>query len=259
MARASQTPEVPRSFIATPERVSKYLELKSEEVLSQMKSVEGRRMLFEQLMEKEADLKRDHKEFNAESMRHQLDAAGEALIANERYVADIRSPEKKSVMRRVWETIKGFPRKHPVVTLVLAAAAAGGIASYLGYLPALNFEAWWQKLKGLAGFGGGAGASGAASESINAVEVARKTAEAAENIPSIIIRTFGHQAGYGDALYEMKDLPSLIQALPDMKPGQVIEVLRDSSSKAGLEVELRRLIQEKYGDTHMIDWGGTPP
>lgn len=252
MARASQAPEVPRSFIATPERVSKYLDLKSEEVLSQMKSVEGRRTLFEQLMQKEELLKRDHDGFDAKSLHHQLEAAGEALGANERYMKDIRSPEKKSVMRRAWETIKGFPRKHPVVTLILAAAAAGGLASYLGYLPAMNFEAWWQKLKGLAGFGGGVGGGGAAE---GAGEAAL---ESVKNLaPSL--RTFGHQVEYAGKIYDLKDLPSLLDSLPALKPGELVNVLRDSNSRAGLEVELRRLLREKYGDELLIDWGGTPP
>lgn len=125
----------PRPFIPTPERVSQYLELKAEEVSAQMKSVNGRQELFAKLMEHEADLRRDHADFNPESLRMQMDATGEALQAESTYLKDVKSPEKKGLFKRAWESIKGFPRKHPIVTTVLAAAlVAGGLYYAWGYL-----------------------------------------------------------------------------------------------------------------------------
>ncbi len=130
--RAPGGPEAPRPFIPTPERVSQYLELKTEEVRSQMESAEGRQTLLNQLLEHEEDLRKDHANFQPELLQQQLDDVAEALGAEGRYLQDIQSPEKKGMFRRAWETVKGFPRKHPVVTaLLVAAALAGGVAGGL--------------------------------------------------------------------------------------------------------------------------------
>ena len=130
--------EQQREFLATPERVSQYLELRTDEVAAEMKSVEGRRNLYKQLMEHEESLRKDHKDFNPEELQKQLDLAGETLNANEKYLDDVQSPEKKGMFRRAWESIKSFPRKHPVVTTILvAAAAAGGLYLAWNYLGAM--------------------------------------------------------------------------------------------------------------------------
>jgi len=88
--RADGSPEVAREFIPTPERVSQYLELKTEEVTTQMKSVEGRRALYDQLIVHEEQLKKDHQNFDAVALRSTMDDIGESLAANERYMRDIR-------------------------------------------------------------------------------------------------------------------------------------------------------------------------
>ena len=134
-AQRGGSPEQLKPFIPTPERVSQYLELKYEEVKEQMKTFEGRRELRKQLMVHAEDIKKDHTGFRPELLESQLDTAGEMLLANERYVKDIKSPEKKGLFRRTWERVKGFAKKHPVATTVgVLALAAGGV-----YL-ALNWE-----------------------------------------------------------------------------------------------------------------------
>lgn len=130
--------ERPPLFMATPERVSQYLELRTEEVTAQMKSVEGRQQLFQELMKHEEALRKEHADFEPRALQAQLEVAGEALAANERYLQEIRVPEKKGIFRRAWETVQGFPRKHPVTTALLAVGVvAGGVAGALylsGYL-----------------------------------------------------------------------------------------------------------------------------
>jgi hypothetical protein len=124
--------EQPKPFVATPERVSQYLELKTEEVTAQMKSVEGRQALFDQLLEHEDVIRQEHADFHPEALRTQLDTAGETLLAHEHYLESVNAPEKKSMMRRAWDTVKAFPYNHPVVTtLLVAAAATGAIAGGL--------------------------------------------------------------------------------------------------------------------------------
>lgn len=150
--------ERPRAFVATPERVSQYLELKTDEVTAQMRSVEGRQELFNQLMEHEEDLRTDHDDFHPEALRSQLDAAGETLLAHERYLEDVQVPEKKTLLRRVWDNVKAFPKNHPVVTGLLAASAvAGSIAA------GFYFTGNWELLMATTGLGkiiGGAEAAG---------------------------------------------------------------------------------------------------
>lgn len=128
-----------RPFIPTPERVSQYLELKTDEVTAQMKSVEGRQELVRQLLEHEEDLKNDHADFQPELLQTQLDEVGNALTANELYLQDIQSPEQKGMFRRAWESVKGFAKAHPVVTtLLIASLAAGGVAG--GFYLTGNWE-----------------------------------------------------------------------------------------------------------------------
>ncbi len=137
--RFNDGPETPREFIPTPERVSQYLELKAEEVKAQMRSAEGRKALYDQLLVHEEDLREDHPNFNADVLQTQLETAGEMLAANDRYLQEIQSPQERTMFQRAWETLKGFPRNHPVVTALLAAAAlAGGIAA--GLYAAGNME-----------------------------------------------------------------------------------------------------------------------
>jgi len=131
----SQYKESMSPFIPTPERLSQYLELKGDEVAVQLKSVEGRQRLFDKLMEHEEELQKIHA-FDPAELRRQLDVAGETIVAKEAYMKDVSSPEKKGMFRRMWEKVKSFPRKHPIVTaLLILAAAAGGMYLIWQYMP----------------------------------------------------------------------------------------------------------------------------
>lgn len=137
--RFGNNPEVPKEFIPTPERVSQYLELKTEEVEAQMKSVEGRKALYDQLLVHADDLKEDHANFDPMALESQMEAVGQTLGANDRFLKEVRSPEQQGVFQRAWEAVKGFPRNHPVVTAVLAAATlVGGVAA--GFYLTGNWE-----------------------------------------------------------------------------------------------------------------------
>jgi len=132
-------PEQPRPFLATPQRVSEYLELKTDEVTAQMRSVEGRQALFNQMMEHEADIREDHADFHPETLQTQLELAGETLAASQVYMETVKSPEKKGLLSRAWDTVKAFPHNYPTTTALLAAAAvAGSIAA--GFYFAGNWE-----------------------------------------------------------------------------------------------------------------------
>ena len=146
--------ERPMSFVATPERVSAYVGLKEKEVATQLKSVQGRQDIFDKLIKNEGAIRKNHADFKPEELRSQLDAAGEALVAHERYLKDVSSPEKKGMFRRAWDAIKSFPRKHPVITaLLVAALIAGGVAGGLylaGYWETVVASVGLNKIMGMA-------------------------------------------------------------------------------------------------------------
>ena len=131
-----------------------YLGLKADEVGTQLKSVQGRQQVFDVLMQKEAAIRQEYPNFKSGELRSQLDAAGEALVAHERYLKDVSSPEKKGMFRRAWDAIKSFPRKHPVViALLVAALIAGGIAGGLylaGYWETVMASVGLNKIMGMA-------------------------------------------------------------------------------------------------------------
>lgn len=154
------SPEVPRKFVPTPERLSQYLERKAEVVNTQLTSVEGRKLISAELLKHEADIKKMDPSFDPKQLDHQLELVGETLRQKQRFMTDVKSPEKKGFFKRAWEGVKGFAKKHPIVTtlLVLAAATAavGGAAYLVG---------GWEALLAKVGMGhlyGPAGASGAA-------------------------------------------------------------------------------------------------
>lgn len=130
MAFFTETPkgtaEQVKPFVPTPERISQFLELETEQVAAQMQSVEGRRQLFDDLMEHEEDIRETHSDFHPELLREQLNDTGEALAAKSLYMEEVKSPENKGFFSRAWDSVKGFAKRHPVVTGLLATAVVAG-------------------------------------------------------------------------------------------------------------------------------------
>jgi hypothetical protein len=155
-ARMNRKEKLP-PFKATPEVISQYLELKTDEVVAQMKSVEGRQQIFDTLMQHEKELRKAHS-FQPEELHRQLEVAGETVVAKERFMKDMKSPEKKGLFRRAWEKVKGFAKNHPIVTSILVLALAAGATAGVLYLTG-NLEFVATKL-GLGKIFSGAGAAG---------------------------------------------------------------------------------------------------
>ena len=136
--------------------------MKEEEVRASLQSVEGRERLLEQILAHQDDLKEIYdggfdpkalpallgyagttlaKEPTMDTRRleEMLEEARQVLEWKERYIEDIQSPEKKGLLRRAFDKVKSFAKKHPVVTaLLIAAVAAGGVAA--GFYLTGNWE-----------------------------------------------------------------------------------------------------------------------
>ncbi len=130
--------EVAPQFFPTPERVSQFLEMETEKVSAELKSVEGRDRLFQALLEHEEYLRQLDPSFNPEKLRTQLDLVGESLTQKKAFLDDVNGEnvssakekkERKGFFGRMWERVKNFGRNHPVITTLLAIAlVVGGIA-----------------------------------------------------------------------------------------------------------------------------------
>jgi len=123
--------EAPKSFVPTPERLSQYLEMNVAEVDAALRSVEGRENLYNRIVEHEEALREIYPNFNADGLREELELIGEVLRQKQEYMKEVASPEKKGLFRRAWDRVRGFTKRHPVVTTLLvvaglAAAVAGG-------------------------------------------------------------------------------------------------------------------------------------
>ncbi len=162
MPQAEQ--EVIQKFIPTPERVSQFLELDHNEVSAKLQSVEGRQAILDQLMEHEADLMEIDPTFDPAELREDLDMVGETLGQKEKFLQASESPEKKGLFRRAFDRIKGFAKKHPVVTALLCAAALAGTVAG-GYYVWANWELLLQQF-GVAEF---VGAGEAAADSFSPI------------------------------------------------------------------------------------------
>lgn len=149
-----------QTFMPTPERVSEYLDRNKDEVLAELSSVEGREKIYSALAERSDELQKIDPAFNPDKLKEQLDLVGSTLEQKKRFLKGVESPEQKGAMRRGWEKVKGFAKKHPVVTtLLVGAAVAGTVAG--GYYLAANAETLLAKV-GLEHLYGAAGAAEAA-------------------------------------------------------------------------------------------------
>lgn len=162
--------------------------------------------------------------------------------------AGIRFGEK--VEKQSWGTwalekvksVVKFPVRHPIIFLLILLAVLGALAGYMGFLPGIGttFAGWAQKAKALLGLEGAT----AAAETAGAVEAASEAA----NVQNIVLRTFGHQIGFGDTVYEIKDIPALLDKLPQLTPGQTFDIFSDDSSRSTVERALHHALSEKYGE-----------
>ena len=133
--------ELPAKFVPTPEKVSGFLNQREDEIVVQLESVEGRKKIFDTLVEREADIKKLDPSFDSADLKHQLDLVGDTLTQKKKFMEDVKSPEKQGFLRRSFNRVKNFAKNHPVASLLLvlalAAAGIGGAAYLAGGIEAL--------------------------------------------------------------------------------------------------------------------------
>lgn len=238
--------ERPPSFLATPEKVSDVTELQTEEVMTELKSVEGRQRLFDQIMAKEALVRQVHPDFDPEELRTQLDSAGEALAAQEKYLEDMKSPEKKGLFSRAWETIKKYKKTAIIASIVaLVLLVAGGM--YMGWIPT---SLGWVGSGGWFG-AGEAAAEGAGEAAAGAAEVVGGTA--AEGA-GLTIETAGHSIIYKGVEYTAEQFEQILPSALEGKGEGVINILQNASSRATIEDQLGQLLTKHGVQPQDVEW-----
>ncbi len=264
--QTSSSVEAPRQFIPTPETLSTTLHgMKMEEIAVQLKSVEGRRKLAEDLRANALEVQKQFPDFHPENIERELDIAGESLLAHEKLLREAESPERKSVLARSWETIKGFPSNHPYITTILLIALLTAGAGYLGYLPSLNFGGWWEGFKGWLGYGTGERVTEAASEGVNAISQSGTAEAVAEGGNALSEKMYEmltrfpieiNKDGYAfQGIQYAKDELNLLQE-EMMKYGlstqSLIDVTQTNDSRITLGTKLYSMLQEAGVDPGYI-------
>lgn len=132
----SESVEVARPFVPTPERLSQYLERNIKDVVTELESVDGREKIYRNLLDHEEEIRKIDPTFDSEILRRQLDLVAETLQQKQRFLETVQEPkskEKQGFWTWAWEKIKSvllFPVRHPAITLLLLAAAAAAIGMY---------------------------------------------------------------------------------------------------------------------------------
>jgi hypothetical protein len=235
----------------SPERVGQALNLEADEVRAQLSSVEGRKKLLSDLT---SDPVRLQSVIDPESLRtfeSDMEMTEQDLHAQEKFLEAQKNPEKKGMFRRAWDTITGFPRKHPVITVTLLGVVLGVVASYMGWLPSIDFAGLWGRAQGWMGWGtAGEGAAETAAEGAaaqGAVEIGKEVAAGSlETIPEAFrIRIFEHSFLYGNKIYSMEELPTLLEQLPELPKDEFFRILPYGNSRVTAEMALKQALEEK--------------
>lgn len=256
---SASSPEQLRPFVATPEKISQYLPLKAEEIKAEMISIEGRKMLVDQLLEQQDAIKKDHPDFQPEKVRDQLDMGAELLQAEDLYMKSIQAPEKKNLFRRVWDAITWLPRKHPIVTALLIAVALGAGASYMGWIPGIDWGGMWSRLQNMMPWNWGKGAAEALPMGEAAGEAIKDIAPETGNLVDIVTRD--RHIFYGGKEYTPDAFGEIIDKLRTANPAAEFRLRPLPSSRVTIEQGVRELLESKgienfrdLSPRGMIDW-----
>ncbi len=234
------TPEQIPTIALSPERLGKALNLEADEVREQLRSAEGRSKLLEDLQKDPKILAAAVDGDSVQMIREDLALSERDLQAEQNFLAAQKDPEKKGMFRRAWDTVTGFPRKHPLITVTLLGVVLGVVASYMGWLPAIDFPGLWGKAQGWMGWGEAAGESAAEGATAIGTEVA-----AGAFSEDLGIRIFEHSYIYGDKIYSMEELPQLIEKLPALPEGEFFRILPYASSRPMAEMALSEALKAK--------------
>jgi hypothetical protein len=245
-----RTPEAIPTIALSPERVGMALNLEADEVRAQLRSVEGRKSLLQEL---QSDPQRLASVIDPDALRvfeSDMEMVQEDLAAEQRFLEAQKNPEKKGMFRRAWDTITSFPRKHPIITVTLLGVVLGVVASYMGWLPSIDFGGLWGKAQGWMGWGA---ANSAATEAATegAVEAAGEavaigTEVASDFIPEALrIQVFEHSFLYNGQQYTMEQLPQLLEQLPAVTGDELVRVMPYANARVTAQEALMQALQSK--------------
>ena len=199
-----RSPEVIPTITLSPERVGEALNLETDEVRAQLRSIGGRKKLLE-------DLQRDPQKLasviDSDSLRvfeQDMEMTEQDLKAEKQFLEAQKNPEKKGMFRRAWDTVTGFPRKHPLITVTLLGVVLGVVASYMGWLPRINFPGLWGRAQGWMGWGSAGTAAG---------EVAGETAVETTAVEGVAEGASATEAA-SQALRKLEDIVPVGKEIP---------------------------------------------
>ncbi len=223
----------------SPEHVGDALNLEADEVRAQMRSVEGRRQLLQSLKNDPEKLAAVIDPNALMTFERDMDMVQQDLAAEHRFLEAQKQPEKKGLFRRAWDTITGFPRKHPIITVTLLGVVLGVVASYMGWLPKIDFGGLWGGAQRLLGWGSASAAGEAAAE--------LGTEVAADAFPEGLgIKVFEHNYIYGDRIYSMEELPQLLEQLPaNVSNEEFIRIFPYANARVTAEMALKQALEER--------------
>lgn len=259
------------------------MSLEADEVRGQLRSIEGRKTLIAQLRSNPKAVEALEKGgYSMEALQRDLDLASADLAAEQRFLESQAKPEKKGLFRTAWDTITWLPRKHPIITVALLGVVLGAVASYMGWIPRIDFPGLWGRAQGWLGWGANGEAAGetvgeAAAVGEAATEGAASTAPIGTEIPleSMIaddfkmytIRPFEFNGAqhylYNNEIFTMEELPTLMKKLPMAAEGyvkhpeftEVVRVLPFASARPSGEIALTEALEKLGIEWHFPSFG----
>lgn len=223
----------------SPEHVGDALNLEADEVRTQLRSVEGRRQLLQELKNDPTKLSAAIEPDALTTFEQDMEMVQQDLAAEHRFLEAQKQPEKKGLFRRAWDTLTGFPRRHPIITVALLGVVLGVVASYMGWLPKIDFGGLWGGAQNMLGWKSATAAGEAAAE--------LGTEVAADAVPEGLgIKVFEHSYIYGDKIYSMEELPQLIEQLPETLPKEeFIRIFPYGNARVTAEQALRQALEQR--------------
>ncbi len=235
---AVRSPEAIPTIKLSPEKLGQALNLEADEVRTQLRSVDSRRQLLAELQKDPQKLASAIDADALSTLERDMELVQQDLAAEHRFLEAQKQPEKKGLFRRAWDTLTGFPRRHPIITVALLGVVLGVVGSYMGWLPKIDFGGLWGGAQNLLGWKSATAAGEAAAEL--GTEVAADAVS--ENLG---IKIFEHSYLYDGKIYSMEELPQLLEKLPQLPKDEYFRIFPYANARVTAEQALSQALEQR--------------